>query len=254
MTQPFSELAWEFHVFTRSIAYPNLSGAAGHVGLSQPQLSRIIGRLEGALGVALLDRSIRRKSAWTPVAQEVAETYLRSTRRLESEMQRVLGAVVPDRVVFGALEGLLPLASTFVHRLLKKTPVHVAELNVYDLNELERLFLKGEVDLILTSREPGKRKFRFEKTLGRQSLETIKRPGEFQVLSSYEYGMRSLKPSSTAGSRVVVSNSLAVRRDWMERYGGMGVLPGNVQKQGESEVLLVANELFPEELWKSLLK
>ena len=39
-------LNWELSVLNRSVAYNNLSGASQHVGLSQPQLSRIVAKLE----------------------------------------------------------------------------------------------------------------------------------------------------------------------------------------------------------------
>jgi DNA-binding transcriptional LysR family regulator len=68
-------LAWELSVISRAVAYKNLSSAAAHVGLSQPQLSRIVQKVEKNLQVQLLDRSSRRSSSWQPIALQLAEIY-----------------------------------------------------------------------------------------------------------------------------------------------------------------------------------
>jgi len=66
---------WELSVLSRAVAYQNLSGASQHVGLSQPQLSRIIQKLEAQWSVVLLDRSAKRKACWTPAAYKLARVY-----------------------------------------------------------------------------------------------------------------------------------------------------------------------------------
>ncbi|MHA0112066.1 LysR family transcriptional regulator, partial [Klebsiella pneumoniae] len=69
---------WDLSVLTRATQYANLSIAADHVGISQPQLSRIVAKLEDQLGLILLDRESRRKSAWTPAAHRLADIYSRT--------------------------------------------------------------------------------------------------------------------------------------------------------------------------------
>src|SRR5690606_13535732 len=64
-------LNWDLTVLSRAIQYNNLSGAAQHVGISQPQLSRIVSRLESELGVPLLNRETRRHSTWTAQAHRI---------------------------------------------------------------------------------------------------------------------------------------------------------------------------------------
>ena len=59
------QLYYELGVLAKAVNFKNLSAAALHVGLSQPQLSRIIAKIEEELKIVLLDRSAKRKSGWT---------------------------------------------------------------------------------------------------------------------------------------------------------------------------------------------
>ncbi|OFZ55853.1 MAG: hypothetical protein A2428_07525 [Bdellovibrionales bacterium RIFOXYC1_FULL_54_43] len=261
MQRLLSELSWELSVLSRSVRYPNLSSAAAHVAVSQPQLSRIISRLERELGISLLDRGSRRNSSWTPLAFRMAECFMKSARNLESEIQHLIGKTQLSHVRIGSLEGLMPLAMSFVHHLLTNTTIKVAELDVHDLNHLEELFLKGELNLVFTSREPGKKKFKFSRVLGTQSLDKIEKSGEFKVLSSFEFGAGSLAEDTKQGAkpaRMLVSNSLAVRKNWLSTYGGKGMLPSEVRRprnassSSEKIVFLLAADILPESLWKEL--
>ena len=166
-------LHWELAVLGRAVHYKNLTGAAEHVGLSQPQLSRIVAKLEGELDVILLDRTARRQSGWTPIAFKIAETYARHSRKLAQSLQQLQSGGQITQISIGALEGLAALASDLGNHLFERTKVHLIELNVYDLSELEERFAKGELDLALTCREPGRSKRRFERTLGYQDVEQV---------------------------------------------------------------------------------
>src|SRR4051794_20367369 len=95
----------ELSVLSRAVAFDNLSSAAGPVGLSQPQLSRIVSRIEQELGVVLLDRGAKRKSGWTPVAHRLAELFSKSTRHFQEQVQRMLQAAEPTEIRVAALEG-----------------------------------------------------------------------------------------------------------------------------------------------------
>ena len=97
-------LHWELSVLSRAVAYSNLSGAAMHVGLSQPQLSRIVAKLEKEFGVMLLDRAARRKSGWTPSAFRLAEVYGTSVRKLEVDIQQAVQDSEPNHLTVGTLE------------------------------------------------------------------------------------------------------------------------------------------------------
>src|SRR4051812_3529845 len=80
------QLYYELSVLTKAIHFKNLSAAALHVGLSQPQLSRIIAKIEEELKIVLLDRSAKRKSGWTPAAFNLADVFDKSAKRLETEL------------------------------------------------------------------------------------------------------------------------------------------------------------------------
>jgi hypothetical protein len=71
------------------------------------------------------------------------------------------------------------------------------------------------------------------------------------VLSPYEHGSTKRKKPD-AERKVFISNSLALRQKWLERFGGEGDLPSRVQKGqrgGEHAVLLIGQELFHDQLW-----
>jgi len=247
-------LHWQLSVLGKAIHYKNLSGAASHVGLSQPQLSRIVARLEEELGVILLDRTARRKSGWTPIAYKVAETYFTNSRRLTQALQQLTTESVVSHLSIGALEGLLPLAIEVCRQLFEQAKLHLIELNVYDLSELEEHFEKEELDLIFTFREPGKHKFRFNQTLGYQILQKKGTGKKTRVYSSFEFA--SLKRLPTAQRPVLLSNSLGVRKIWIEDCGGSGTLPSPVlpKKQSDSDmpVLMIASDMFSPSLWQKI--
>jgi hypothetical protein len=250
----------ELAVLSRAVAYQNLSGAAVHVGLSQPQLSRIVAKLERELKVQLLDRETRRKSAWTPMAHRLAEVYVRSNQSLRIEIQKLQKSSLPREIRAGTLEGVVSVALEIVERLLRLTPLLKVELDVYDLNALEELFLAGEVDWILSFREPGRRKFKFSRTLGFQTLESVGKGAQSpRVMSVYEYRaqIEGKRAEGEAHAKTLVSNSLMVRKLWLETRGGTGVLPGGVRSErrgskNESPVILMAQDRYPELLWRAM--
>jgi hypothetical protein len=248
-------------VLSRSIAYPNLSGAAAHVGLSQPQLSRIVSRLEGEFQVSLLDRSARRKSGWTPAAFKLSEVYANSQRKLESEIQKLVKATEPTQLRIATLEGLSAVASQISRFLIQATSVSVVRLDVHDLSALEELFLSGELDLILSSREPGRKKFKYSKELGYQTLDQVsttvsKKNQPVQVYSSFEYGTRLGADTEKDTSKFFVSNSLDLRKNWIRQYGGKATIPSDVLKkrpsQGAEAVVLVGSDTLSAKLWDQI--
>ena len=180
-------LHWQLSVLSKAIHYKNLSGAASHVGLSQPQLSRIISRLESELGVVLLDRTVRRKSGWTPVAYKIAETYFRNSRKLTQDLQQLKSGDQMTQLTIGILEGLIPTATEFCRQLLEQPQLTLIELNVYDLSELEERFEKDELDLVFTCREPGKHKYRYVRSLGYQVITQLSANSPIKVFSQFEY-------------------------------------------------------------------
>jgi DNA-binding transcriptional LysR family regulator len=259
---------WELAVLSRAVAYPHLSGAAGNIGISQPQLSRLIARLEENVGVQLLDRSSRRKSGWTPTAFKLAELYASASATLRKQLQSLGELAVRKQLKVGTLEGLANVAADFCRALFKEAGIELIELDVHDLHELEERFAKGGLDLMFASRLPGRKKPRYARLLGYQTLERVSREGSSRmlVLSPFEHATRRDTAGrevsvAEAGARVLVSNSLAVRKRWLEEAGGHGVLPSALRSRslptGSDRGLpvhLVGSDSLPTAFWQQLQK
>ncbi len=240
---------WPLTVLSKAVHFKNLTGASSHVGLSQPQMSRLIAQLEKEFDVVLLDRSAKRKSAWTPAAHKLAEIYSQNARKLQSSIEEALGAQIPSQVNIGTLEGLKDLALNVAHSLMENSKITTVELDVFDSNELEEKFFSGDLDLIFTSHEPGKQKFKHLLEVGYQTLTEIETNKTFSVLSPFEYGRLKKKPDR----KIFISNSLSIRKNWLDTYGGSGILPSTVKKtkgRDPSPVFIIGTELFSENIWR----
>lgn len=247
---------WELSVFCRAVEYLNLSAASAHVGISQPQLSRIVAKIESELGVVLLDRSIRRKTTWTPQARKLAEIYRRNSRGLEAEVQSLLGRARVTRLTVGCLEGLVPHAAGVCHEVVVKQKLQTVELDVHDIDTLETLFLNGTLDVIYTCREITRRKPKFTRIVAGQVLEVLTTDDKTAVRSHYEHRSIAQKRGEAPGfETLIISNSLSVRKHWIENYGGKGVVPSKPKKREaknpkEAPVFLYAADKLPDELWR----
>ena len=220
------------------------------MGLSQPQLSRLVSQLEKEFNITLLDRAARRKSGWTPTAFKLAEIYSNNTRRLQDALGEALEAQIPQHVRIGTLEGLSFIGINLSQVLFEKSKVEHVELDIYDQDGLEKRFLNGDLDLILTSRSPGKQKYKHILELGYQNLKSVDTKKDLAVLSPYEY--QSQKRKTEEGERIFISNSLAIRKIWLENIGGVGAIPSDIQRDKantEFEVMIIGTELFHEALW-----
>lgn len=248
------QLYYEMSVLAKAVHFKNLSAAALHVGLSQPQLSRIIAKIEDELKIVLLDRSAKRKSGWTNVAFQLAEIFEKSSKRLETELQGISNNQMVAELHIGTLEGLSDFALNTSRLCFEEVGVKKIALDIFDLNELEANFLSGNLDLIFTSKIPGRQKFKYLAELGFQKLERLQTSAKFAVLSTFEHG-RSNKRELESFPHVFVSNSLSVRRAWFERNGGTGYLPTEAKK-GKSKdaepVMMIGSELLSPILWENL--
>ncbi len=248
------QIYYEMSVLAKAIHFKNLSAAALHVGLSQPQLSRIIARIEDDLKIVLLDRSAKRKSGWTPVAFQLSEIFEKSIKRLETELQGISNNQVVGELHIGTLEGLSDFALNTVRLCFEEVGVKKITLDIFDLNELEANFMSGNLDLIFTSKSPGRQKFKYLAELGFQRLEEINSSKDFAVLSTFEYG-RANKKELESFPHLFVSNSLSIRRGWLEKNGGTGHLPTEA-KRGRAKdaepVLLIGSELLNPVLWTNI--
>jgi hypothetical protein len=251
------QLHWELSVLSRAVAYPNLTAASTHVGLSQPQLSRIIARIEKTINVVVLDREAKRKSGWTKAAFDLAVLYSRFSRDLDGALQQLAGNSYPTSLRVGTLEGLVDLAIDFCEHGFLVEPLKSIELDVYDLDSLEEEFQKDNLDFIFTFQSPGKKKFRYESLLGYQTMDEFKAGDEYQVMSLFEFGTSRGKNRSVGKHRLLVSNSLEVRRRWLNRVGGRGLLPSKIHRNPiprskEAPVLLLAHDDLNPKFWQAI--
>lgn len=247
-----NEISYPLSVLVKAVGFRNLSAASSHVGLSQPQLSRIISGLEGELGFELLNRQVRRKACWTAEALKLADMYHRHHRRLESAIKSMQSEGKMRTVHVGTLEGLSHAAVDCAGHLFEIPPVELVTLDVYDRSELEAKFMGGDLDLIFTTRVPDQSKPRFKHRIGYQSLDSVDTESPYSVFSTFEFNQRRKKPAP----HTIVSNSLAVRRMWIEKFGGHGWLPGELSdkpRRNADEILLLAGEWVESQLWQTLV-
>lgn len=245
---------YELNTLTKAIHFKNLSAAAVHVGLSQPQLSRIIAKIEDELQVVLLDRSAKRKSGWTAIAFQLALLFEKSSKRLELELANVSQNQVVAEIKIGTLEGLSSFALSTGQHCFDKIGVSKIFIDIYDLNELEAHFLSGSLDIIFTSKSPGRQKFKYFSELGFQVLEKVQTNRNYAVLSSFENG-RSAKKKFESFKHVLVSNSLAIRQQWLKSIGGTGFLPTEAKKGKSKEhepVYMIGSEILNPVLWSQI--
>lgn len=249
------QIYYELSVLAKAVNFKNLSGAALHVGLSQPQLSRIIARIEDELKIVLLDRSAKRKSGWTPVAFQLAQMFEKSIKRLETELHHLSQNQLVGEIHIGTLEGMANFAINACRHCFDNIGVPKIFIEIYDLNELEAHFLSGNLDLIFTSKTPGRQKFKYLHELGFQVLEKIQSNKNYALLSSFEYG-RSNKKDFEDFKHVLVTNSLSIRRDWFNEFGGTGFMPTEA-KRGKSKehepVYMIGSEILNPTLWQQVI-
>ena len=136
-----------------------------------------------------------------------------------------------------------------------KTSVKAVELDIYDLLEIEEKFLKGEFDLVFTLREPGKKKYSYVKLLGYQILEKLGERLDLKVMSQFEFGTLPHRDRALRSSKVFVSNSTGLRRNWIDKFGGSGKMPSDIQKRpGTSattqRALLIGQDQLGPNFWK----
>lgn len=250
------QLYYELSVLAKAIHFKNLSAAALHVGLSQPQLSRIIAKIEDEMKIVLLDRSAKRKSGWTPAAVSLADIFEKSAKRLETELAAITNNQKVAELRIGTLEGLAALAVKTSKICFETVGVGKITLDIFDLSELEANFLSGHLDMILSSKVPGRQKFRHLEELGFQQLEKVQSNKKFGVFSTFEYG-RSQKKDFEEFEHVLVSNSLVIKKDWLKAYGGTAFLPTEARK-GKSKdhepIMLIGSEILSPLLWEQLIE
>lgn len=249
-----TQLTYPLSVLVRAVEFKNLSSASLHVGLSQPQLSRLIAKLENELGVELLNRQVKRKSSWTPQATQLAHLYDHHQRRLDQAVRTMQSKLMVKQVHIGTLEGLTELALRLSKRLFDRLKLETVTLDVFDRTELESKFLAGDLDVIFNTRVVSRGKPKYMQVCAYQTLDQVDDGTDFQVYSSYEFSQRARKGRPQPGP-TLVSNSLYVRRAWFEKFGGRGSLPSpttDKPKRGADEILLLGGDWLDSRVWKEL--
>jgi hypothetical protein len=94
------------------------------------------------------------------------------------------------------------------------------------------------------------------RTLGYQSLDPVNSNAHTQVMSTFEYG--SKRDKLKGAEKVLISNSLAIRRQWFQKFGGTGTIPSEPRRQKSSSrdtepVLMIASDTFSPVVWKQLM-
>ncbi|PIS10560.1 MAG: LysR family transcriptional regulator [Bdellovibrio sp. CG10_big_fil_rev_8_21_14_0_10_47_8] len=247
-------LTHELAVLAKAVQHKNLSAASVHVGISQPQLSRLIAKLESELNVLLLDRSARRKSGWTPLAHELALAYTKGIGRLTNEILAVAKDIESTELRIGTLEGLSQIASQFAQQCFEKLEVKTVYLDILDFKDLDSQFLSGDLDLLFTVRSPSKQKFTHQLEVGYQQMEKVSTDPNILVCSPSEISGVEKKQGGK-NQRFLISNSLSIRSNWLHKVGGTGSLPIDAQKgrgKGYYSVYLFGQEMINPKLWKKI--
>lgn len=249
-----TEIYWPLEVLSRSVVFPNLSTAAEHVGLSQSQLSRMLKQLEEHFGLQLLDRKVKRKSMWTSEAHQIAEIFLTHQQRLQNQFQKMKGHQQVNELRMVCLEGVINQATDILHSAAERAKISSLRLDVFDLDELEERFLREEYDLSLSIRIPNRAKPKFIHSLGFQTLEQVNNAkSKTLVMSVFEYQQQKSKKKKNTDP-VFVSNSLMVRKHWLEDFGGQGQIPSEeLKNRGSVEVFLLGHPSLPEQLWTNII-
>lgn len=247
-------LTYELGILAKAVQHKNLSAAAVHVGLSQPQLSRLIAKIESELNIVLLDRTARRKSGWTPLAQELSMTFAKGIGRLQGEIMALAEQREINEIRIGSLEGLSGLAMNLAQGCFKQLQMKMVTLEILDFKDLDSQFLSGNLDLILTVRNPSKQKFSKIVEIGFQQIERINSDDTTVVCSAYEYSGIERSELSKA-KHIFVCNSLSIRSEWLHKIGGVGNLPVDAKKgrgKGHYSIDLIGSDLLSPRIWEKI--
>lgn len=250
------DVHYRLAILAKAVQHKNLSSAADHVGLSQPQLSRVIAKLEDELKCVLLDRTVRRKSGWTPAALQLSEVFVHNEAQLQNSIQRIMGKQIFSTLKVGALEGLATLAMYYVRALFDALDIKEVHLDIFEVSEIESRFESGDLDLMFSFKAPGRQKYRNALEVGYQSLKLINSDSPYMVYSPYEYAQHRSKGKKT-NKKILISNSLFLRKQWLQTFKGSGYLPSKIlsrPSEGKFPLYVVGSDLLSPQLWEQVLK
>ncbi|MFA6236309.1 MAG: LysR family transcriptional regulator [Bacteriovorax sp.] len=250
------DVFYELSVLTKAVAYKNLTLASQNIGLSQPQLSRIVAKIERSLNISLLDRSTKRKSGWTAEAFQVVNLYSKTIRNLKREIDLFKTGGHVKSLKIACLEGHMDFVINWIEIIYSDLKIEQIEVSIYEIDLLEKYFLKGHYDLAITGRDIGKKKYQYESVLGYQALKIHDDKSGQLVMSPFELQSKFFEINAKMNKRVLISNSLELRKRWLLSRGGKGTIPSSIRTKKSSiegiPVTLLAQDTFHPELWKEL--
>lgn len=244
-------------MISRAVHFPTLSSAAQNIGMSQPQLSRIVKKVEDELSIVILDRTAKRKSGWMSVAFQLAQLYASAERKLELDIIHLQEDRMLTHLRIGTLDGLGLIAGEFCRKLFKGAGVIMVELEVYELEKLEEEFNQNNLDMIFSFREPGKKKYKYSVNIGSQEIKKVNQ-GNTWVVSHYEYEKNHIGKKRKKDECILICNSLHLRKQWIETTKARGWVPSEVNKPknrydiNEVPVLLIGSDLLSPREWQTL--
>jgi DNA-binding transcriptional LysR family regulator len=147
----------QFEIFTAIAKYRNLSRASIELNLSQPSVSQQMKQLQKnygarlfarrARGVELTDAGRRFLAGIQPILAQVARLKMRVPRQTDSPEAKVL-------VIAGTYAVSASLLPTLIAGFRKSHPRVEIDHKVANLGDIERLILKGQAEIGLTTVYP----------------------------------------------------------------------------------------------------
>ena len=115
---------------------------------------------------------------------------------------------------------------------------------------MEAQFNSQNIDIAFTSRIPSKQKLKYVYQIGEQEFLNYNSNKNYEVYSLFEFNQ---KKRASKNVKTIVSNSLMVRRKWLETQGGKGQIPGEIKslrRKTQTPVLVIGNELVNDKIWE----
>jgi hypothetical protein len=208
-----------------------------------------------------MDRDSKRSVSWRPEALKLADLYSQLSRSWELELKSLSASKPFKKIKVGCLEGLSEVATDYIAKIIKlESNLEEIEIEPLDLGELEKEFLDQELDLILSSRSPGKKKFQFLEVIGHQKFSNFEGRSEWQIKTPFEL----LKDHKSKKKKNIVTKSLWLKTLCRDRLDASALIPQKLNKSSASKipkesqdyvpVFMIAKDDFPKELWKELLR
>jgi len=96
-------------------------------------------------------------------------------------------------------------------------------------------------------------------SLGYQSVDWFEQNKKYYIMSSFELHSKAYKKNEVATDKILVSNSLYIRKSWFEKHGGTGTLPRlslnqTPKTQDDVKVYLIGDDHLTQNIWEHIKK